>query len=794
VLDLNFTLKTPYSLTIAADSRLSQTDYVNDQIWELNIGNSEPPSVSLQTTFGLRAKICRIFPRFILGGQVINNPTEFQSPVTLHHYLPNYICLTFKPFSTINVQIEYWVPGSQLAAGRTKITNIGQEKCQFQLEWAEILIPSTQGDRMSVNEIGLTPVLVGNTSDLFPVFYLTGGVQAGKSPYPSLNLAYEIQAHREVISTWAHAALNETQKSFDLAKALLNQNWDAEFAKIERVNLQDLEIRTGDREWDRAFYFSQVFVKQLLLSPTDRLGSPSFIQSRKPDQGFSLVGDGSDYDHLWNGQTIQDAYFLSELLLPSSPDRFIGILNNFIATQDSDGEIDWKPGLGGQQARLLCTPLLSRLCLLTFGHTGDLNYLANVYPKLLRYFLSWFSARHDRDNDGIPEWDQIIQTGFDENPYFSNIYPWSLGLDISSVESPDLASYLYDECQALTTIATRLGDTDTITQLETIATRLKGMVLQTWSDEQIMYQYRDRDSHTTSPLVFLGHIQGEGILDIHQEFLQPVRPFFHIRTSKEGTIPIQLFVHGTTSGGSHRVERIATQMIHWHQSSAYATCESTFMNLEQVQVRGISKEIEVEVKVGLSKYLDQTLLLPLWAGIPSDEQAKVLINLVIMNKKKLLNPYGLKSAIKLQENEETPEEFLWVHPLFHNFIISGLIRYGEHKKAAEIFIRFMNAVLKTLNTDLKFYQHYHSETGKPVGPTNTMKSLVPIGLFLKILGVKIINTSKIEITGENPFPWPVTIKYRGLTIIQQAKSALIIFPDGQNVTIDNNKSQIISLQ
>ena len=122
-----FTPEHPVSLTIAADARLGPTNYVNDQIWRVNLGNSDPPAVALETTFGLRARLCRIFPRFILNGQVVNDPAHFSHPITIQKYYPNYICLSFKPFSSINVRQEFWVPGSQVIAGRTKLTNTSHE-------------------------------------------------------------------------------------------------------------------------------------------------------------------------------------------------------------------------------------------------------------------------------------------------------------------------------------------------------------------------------------------------------------------------------------------------------------------------------------------------------------------------------------------------------------------------------------------------------------------------------------------------------------------------------------------
>ncbi|MFZ2096018.1 MAG: hypothetical protein WAV05_05200, partial [Anaerolineales bacterium] len=435
----------------------------------------------------------------------------------------------------------------------------------------------------------------------------------------------------------------------------------------------------------------------------------------------------------------------------------------------------------------------ARMTLTLYEYTQDIDYLKKTFPKLLNYFFSWLSSTHDRDMDGIPEWDQTIQTGYEENPHFSSIYPWSMGIDISSVESPDLISYLYGECQALCSIGERMGDDRTISLLDKISNKLKTMVDNSWSDQQASYQYRDRDSHISIPVEFLGRLNGSGIMEIHKEYQQAIRPFIHIKTKKEGTIPIQIYIHGTTPTGAHRIDHIPSHLIHWHHDSGFVTSVLIYKSLEQIQVTGITNEVEVIAQAGCQKFLDQTLLLPLWVGIPSVEQAKIFINLTLMNKKRFLSTYGIRSCIDNLEMSGLPDEFLSVSPLFMGLFIEGLVRYSEHKKAAELFTRLMKAVVSSFNIDLKFHQFYHSETGKPMGAVNTLSSLIPIGSFYKTLGVKIINSSKVEITGRNPFPWPVTIKYRGLTVVQQDKKTLVIFPDGQNATVENNKSQIISL-
>ena len=223
----------------------------------LNLGNSEPAAIALQTTFGLRARFCRIFPRFILNGQVINDPKQFNHPITIHQYFPNYINLSCKPFSSINVIIEYWVPSSHAIACKTKIVNLENETCQMQIEWVALLVPAAEGNRMSTKEIGLTTILAGETTNLIPVLFLTGGAQPGKSPYPSLNLSYDIPPKEVQEIQWVQATLTELNASYELAKNVMSKNWDVELARISRVNSQRLEILTGNQDWNTAIYLSQ---------------------------------------------------------------------------------------------------------------------------------------------------------------------------------------------------------------------------------------------------------------------------------------------------------------------------------------------------------------------------------------------------------------------------------------------------------------------------------------------------------------------------------------------------------
>lgn len=790
----NYSPENMISLTLAADARLSSTDYANDQIWELKLGNSEPPAISLETTFGLRARLCRIFPRFIHNGKVVNDPSQFSEPITIHRYYPNYLELSFKPFSCINVKLEYWVPNSQVIAGRIIITNLTREKCTTQFELVEMLLPSSDGSRMVLNEIEMATLLAGKTTNIFPVLFLTGGAQAGKSAYPSLQLSFTIPPHGNQEAGWVHASLADVDKSYEQIKEVVNKNWAAEIARLTRINSNDLEIHTGNKDWDTAFSLSQNLAYQLILQPAGQFKPPSIVYSRKPDQGYSLVGDGTDYNYLWNGQTPFDTYYILNLLLPSSPELVRGLVENFLDVQTSQGEIDLKPGLASQRSHLLATPLLANIVLQLNDYYEDDEYLGTVYPRLFSFFQSWFTSSHDIDGDHFPEWDQALQTGFEDLPYNSPYQPWSSGVDISIMESPSLCAYLYRECISLMRIGEILNDTYSIKKLESYAENLKSVAEQTWSEEYACYQTRDRDSHIGEKGEILGVRTGEGIIEIQKEFNKPVRPIIFIESQREITHPTKIFIHGTGAADSHRVEHITANRFHWQHGYGYTTSSYNYNSIEHIEINGVLPDDKVNIKTANLNFMDLSLLLPLWAGIPLKERAKILINLTIMNRKKFLSPNGLRSWIELPGTIKIPEEYYGLNLPGNALILDGLIQYGERLKAAEVFSRIMGAVTKSIQKTMTLNQAYHYETGKTLGAQKSITSLIPTGLFLRILGVKILTPYLVEISGNNPFPWPVSIKYQGLIIIKQERKTLVIFPDGQNVTVENDQYRRISFE
>ena len=105
----------------------------------------------------------------------------------------------------------------------------------------------------------------------------------------------------------------------------------------------------------------------------------------------------------------------------------------------------------------------------------------------------------------------------------------------------------------------------------------------------------------------------------------------------------------------------------------------------------------------------------------------------------------------------------------------------------------MKALINSIEKEGAFRRLYDAETGSGQAEINALGGLAPLGLFMETLGVRIFSAKKVALSGFNPFPWSVTVKYQGLTVLRQKKKTMLIFPNGQSITINNGKDVIVQL-
>jgi hypothetical protein len=780
----------PLSLILAADSRLSIPDYLNDHSWELLLGGGEPATLSLRTTYGLRAKSMRIFLRFTENGKAVSDPSTFALPPSVRRMYSNFLVVEYSPLPTIDVSSEYWVPQSNAVCGRVTVANKSNAVRKIRLEVCAVLAP-IDGQAMTATQLQLVNVLAGKTGGLTPVLFLTGGPAHGSGPHPSLYLDLELGPGATRQLTWAQAALPELQYSFDLARQIAARPWEAERARLELLNTgQTIDIRTGDRDWDAAFALSQNAAFGLLFPPNEVLPNTSLVSVRGPDYGYSPKGDGTDYPASWNGQTPFEAYYLDSVL-PASP-ASMDLFKNFLAIQDQEGMIDGRPSLSGQRGRFLAAPILASLAWKFHEKSEDEKFLNQVFPQLLKFFWAWFSPDCDEDRDGLPQWKHIIQTGFDDNPLFDAWHDWSLGVDITKVHSPALEAMLYQEAATLIKMAELLKRNDALTLLHAQAATLRQSIESMWQPRTGLYHYRDRETGTSLAGRVLGRQQGPGTITTKLKFDAPVRLLVEVQSQNPLVKRPEIRIHQFSTKPADEI--VSNSAYQRRNNGLIYTTQKTYPRLAKVIVKGLEEGDTVIVSTLDFTSEDHTLFMPLWAGVPDEQHAQIMIGRALLDASRFNRPFGIPACpLAPTDHPEAESVSLAVHLPWNLFICEGLLRYGFRSDAARVVAHMMTAVIQNLKQNGSFFARYHAETGNGIGEHNAMSGYAPVGLFLQVLGVRILSPTRVRLEGENPFPWEVTVCYRGLKVVRGLDKTVITFANGKSLVVTDTSPCVVEM-
>jgi hypothetical protein len=255
----------------------------------------------------------------------------------------------------------------------------------------------------------------------------------------------------------------------------------------------------------------------------------------------------------------------------------------------------------------------------------------------------------------------------------------------------------------------------------------------------------------------------------------------------------QIFIHGTSTSGQHRVEKISADQFKWYPGRGILTGQHLYGSIEQIDVQGLEGSDEITIFRAGAAGLDHTLLVPLWARIPDTTRAQQLAENTITNPERFWRANGLPACLYSQEQGD-PAYYENVHLAWNQLAGEGLVAYGYRDQAAQLVSRIMAAIIHNLKQEGAFRRYYNADSGKGSGERNILSGLPPLGLFLETLGVRLISPHKVALAGYNPFPWPVTLKYRGLTIVRQREKSIVVFPDGQTVNIEDTQPRIVALE
>jgi len=783
----------PLSLTLAADQRFCHPDRNNDQVWELSLGGGDPSTLSLQTTYGLRARSMRIFPRFIEAGIPASDPLHFFEQPRLLKFFPNYAEVAFSPFKELTAVIEYWVLDSQLVAGRLHITNQGESTRTFTLEIAAALVPMGYGQATAPKQRGLNTCIQGQSSKIFPVLFMSGGPDAVASPFPALSVNLRLRSGDSRCLSWACASEKDPESSFERARKAIRRDWDAELARMELFNdAQYVDIHTGEKDWDVAFALSQKLAYSLLFPADAKHPFTNAVNTRTPDQGYTKTNGLTSSGQTSEPLSILNLYYLTGQLLPSNPQLVKDLIKDSLISQGESNAIHWKTSSGVHDTRHLTLPLSANIAWRVYELDQDKEFLKYIFPRVQKNVLTWFDENHDRNQDGLPEWDNVDQIGLESAWLFDSWRESNQGLRIETVESPALGAFLVQELGTLTKIAHELGDLDSEQIFQKQRRKLLNRVRKMWHSKRKCFCYWDRDTHLTPHSEPIIKTHASRTLTLKSQFKQPQRLLIHLKSGDEMTHVCTLTIKGTAADGSPLEERITARNIMWIMGHANLTSENVYQRVDSIEVSGLKEQDLIEVKtVGLTP-LDITCLLPLWADLVNEKQVKALT----MHHITCDNPaYNFGIPEPLVPAESFPKDLpAMINLPWNLLILEGLLSNGMRAEARNIFIRVMHAVTHALKEQHAFYEYYDAHTGRPAGRRNALSGLAPTGFFMQLVGVRIFSPEKVIISGENPFPWPVTIKFRGLQVTREGKETHIILPDGQSIHLHDKETRLICLE
>ncbi|RME06225.1 MAG: hypothetical protein D6803_07070 [Anaerolineae bacterium] len=783
----------PGAYTLAADARCGPVDYTNDAIWELSLRTGEPPAITLHTTLGLRLRGLRLFPRFSDENGELSDPNRFALPPRVATFFPNYLRVNCAPYEGMATTLEYWTPDSHTVCGRITLANNRLTERIFTLEWVGMLTDAEGHNRFLPRQIESTDTLCAEFSDNCLLLMLSGGPQAVSSPQPALKSALVLKPGTTHTLTWALTQNASPEAALERGREVLALPWEKHIAALEALNGGQLEIETGDPDWDAAFALAQKTAFGLLMSaPNAALPHLSFVSSRHPDQGYSLKGDGSDYVSSWRGQSVLETEFLIGQLLPSAPQICLGLLENFLAASGEDGFVDHQPGLVGQRSGWLAAPFLTALAWEIYQYTQDDEALRRVYPPLRAYLHRWFDRENDRDQDGFPEWTHPRQIGLEEHISFGDGRPRGEEEPLTWVETPALAALLLREIQALTAIQGALDlppDEDLLRHARELRQHLAAL----WDEQNACFARRDRETHLRQRGERIGQLQGPGELTLERDFPQPVRLLLRLQGEDTSPRAAEIYLHGLNLKGQPRMEKFVSGRAGWLTPTLAFLSHRTYLRVERVDVRGVGAADRLQIEVADLSAPDISDFLPLLSEGGASERIRQMVDETLLNADRFWKRYGLPLALPPSDSEENTLS-MTTSALWCSLIGRGLVQRGYRQQAAQLLTRLMDAIVRQLKGQKAFSQYYHAIEGRGAGQRHALSGLAPQRFFLETLGVRILSPQRVVLEGQNPFPWPVTLRFRGLVIRREADKTRLTFPGGQTAVIKDPRPTLIELE
>jgi hypothetical protein len=461
------------------------------------------------------------------------------------------------------------------------------------------------------------------------------------------------------------------------------------------------------------------------------------------------------------------------------------VLRNFLAAA-GDGLPDARPGPGKQRANLLAPPLLAQIAWRLLSGNEDADFLGEMWPLIDRYLEAWFDPAHDRDQDGVPEWERMDSLGPQTPPLWDREGAHGGGVPPSEVESPSLAALLLGECHAAARTAEVLGQGEAARKWAQRADQVRRGIERMGYDSG--YRTQDRETHQSpGGCVLWNGKAGEEAQP--GPLTEPARLL--VRTSGTATTrPVLCVVlSGTDSQGRPCEEELRTEHFSWIRAGGSCFTRTVWKRIQSIRTEGPSEGTVFSLEVPDLRREDLSDFLPLWSRAAPAAQAKNAFAR-LADPRAYDSPCGLRflPAGDPAGSEETCAD-IW--NLWNMLMGEAAIRYGRDDLALGWVEKMIHTAADVLRDDRAFRSSRRADRPGGGGPRNSLHGIFPVGLFLAGLGVFPAASDRVWVGGRSIFPFPVVLRYKGMTVRREGDRAEIEFPSGVRRSVEGTQRRLL---
>lgn len=750
----------PISLTLCADLSRHIINSPLDAVWQLEIPTSD--NITLKTSFGLHAQSFKLFPIFMINKVGRRKTEEFLAAPQIRKLWSDHIQLSLNPCPDCLAVYDLWAASPELLESRILLKNIGTESHELGARVAAQLSSFDPKNGMTFTKRKNQSYIKGESEGLQISLIMDGQVKPVISPELALENSKFLKPNESLSIFWRCKVSKGNKPEEERLFSIFPVNWDAEIARLElRQQTQEISITTPNVAWDIAFRMVQHQAQQLLLRASDDI-SLYPRQNRNIHSQFLIPDQSAKRNNqAQNGVSSLALWQLILAILPSRVDDAAQLFETYL--QDLS-----KPDAQSPNTEL-SFPILCQLGWRLYNLLQDNDFLKRVYPLLRAQVFAWFWRQNDRDQDGIPEWFSYNQTCLTGHPNFDLFQSEQLITALSNVESLGLAALLLKECQTLQIIARFMEDDQTNRVLTTLLTKL-----QLRSDEMRRTNlfYRDRESHQAHPSEVYYEGTYQNLPKTPIELKTASRLNFKIKPDLQIRKPSGLKIHGLDQNGMVLNEEIQSADIQWLPGLYYYSSKALFSRFD-----GISGAMDENTHLIVYRAdITPADISQLLAWNPNKDMPalQTVFETYLAPENQQLN-YGLPDFLPVPKPEDLDAE---TNLAWNGLVIQHLLSLDEREIAFRLFNKLMQGNIKVLKQAHASFERISSASGQALGKANDIHGLVPLSLFLDIIGVKIYSPTKVTLSGHNPVPWPVTVRYMGLEITRDQKNSKITLPDG----------------